>query len=151
MERRSETAESMELRLLNEHFEENGVKHAERRVEQAEKAAKTIKESPNMYKSTALFLPYAKCLAEEEHDKRVSHFSIWCEEMLNADRRQEEMMLNVQNNVVNPIEFSDEQIYIAFSYLDELTPENQLKTEDSTYELQYRTHELKHTPDGKYD
>ena len=151
MERRSETAESMELRLLNEQFEANGVKHAERRVEQAEKGAKKIKESANMYKSTAIFLTYAKCLAEEEHDKSVSHFSIWCKEMLNTDRRQKEMMLNIQNNIVDHIELSDEQIYITFNYLDELTPENQLKTEDTTYDLQYRTHELKHTLDGKYD
>ena len=71
--------------------------------------------------------------------------------MLNTDKRQEEMMLNIQNNLINQIELSDEEIYVAFSYLDELLPENQSKTEDSTYDLQYRSHELKHTPDGKYD
>ena len=76
LEKRSETAESMELRLLNEDFEEKGVKHAERRVEQAERAVKSMEDTPNLYKSTAIFLPYAKCLAEEEHNKRVSHFTI---------------------------------------------------------------------------
>ena len=151
MERRSETAESMELRLLNEDFEEKGVKHAERRVEQAERTVKRIQDTPNMYKSTGIYLPYVKCLTEEEHEKRVSHFTIWCDHMLNTDKRQEDMMLNIQNNLINHIELSDEEIYVAFNYLDELLPEDQSQTQDSTYDLQYRSHELKHTPDGKYD
>ena len=149
MERRNETAEGMELRLLNEDFETNGVQHAEKRVKQAENGARRIQKSANMYKSTAIYLPYCKCLAEEEHDKRASHFAIWCNDMLEADKRQEEIMLI--NNVVNHIELSDEQIYLTFNYLDELKPEDQLKTEDTTYDLQYRTHELKHTLDGKYE
>ena len=87
MEQRSESTESMETRLLDEHFEENGVRYAEKRVEQAEKAGRILQKSPGIYKSTSLFMSYVKCLADEEHGKRVSHFSIWCKEMLDTDRR----------------------------------------------------------------
>ena len=90
LERRNETVESFETRLLDKRYERNGLEYKTKRKEQAEKAGRSLQENPKLYKSTAIFLPYVKCLAAEENAKRVEYFGAWVANMLDDDEKQEE-------------------------------------------------------------